>query len=422
MNLYMKHLSKYNYDIRKSKDARWIDQKCTFDVICIVADCILEFCKNNDEFTVSDIWHSEYARLNVISIFSKPDTENTTVKNEYDKYFSQPIKLLAYSKILSYRKSKNKFTYWINDYELLTQIALKPMNALLFLNEYIQKVLKDSEIINFFDNFLNKQDVNSFKILKDNFIKFTIENTKINTNVEASRIFTKILNPLAFWQAKKGTEKGLLSKNNITLNDIQYNRFNFKDKVNKKDKNVSRQEFSLICEQLNNIFLDNYSLNKAKKFLRKYNELFNNNKSEIKQQSEIVDATQVHHIFPVSRFPIIRNYLENLICLTPNQHYSYAHPSNNTWLVDNDFQYICLLAKTIQIYESIVIRKDNFYSFEDFIFVLNTGLKTSVFNEIKILDFTELINKIDLLYLKYIENNKYSELIQLNKLKLISEL
>ena len=68
MEIFIKFLNKFDYDIRKTGDARWIDQKCTYDVVSIVADCILEYIGNNynSEFTVSDIWHSDYARENVI--------------------------------------------------------------------------------------------------------------------------------------------------------------------------------------------------------------------------------------------------------------------------------------------------------------------------------------------------------------------
>ena len=33
----------HDYDIRKTGNARWIDQKCTPDVLCIIADCIFEY-------------------------------------------------------------------------------------------------------------------------------------------------------------------------------------------------------------------------------------------------------------------------------------------------------------------------------------------------------------------------------------------
>ena len=92
MSIYEEFLNLHDYDIRKWQDARWIDQKCTYDVLSIIADCIIEYIDNGNysEFTVSDIWHSKYARENVISIFSKPDPELKSA-NEYDKYFGQPV-------------------------------------------------------------------------------------------------------------------------------------------------------------------------------------------------------------------------------------------------------------------------------------------------------------------------------------------
>ena len=51
-------LEKHEYDIRKSHNGRWIDQKCAVDVVMLVADCILEYHRKitNQGFTVSDIW------------------------------------------------------------------------------------------------------------------------------------------------------------------------------------------------------------------------------------------------------------------------------------------------------------------------------------------------------------------------------
>lgn len=107
MGIYEDFLNQYDYDVRKTGDARWIDQKCTYDVVSIIADCINEYVDTTqvEEFTVADIWHSNYARENVAAIFSKPDPELKS-GNEYDKYFGQPIKLLGYSKILKVRKEK----------------------------------------------------------------------------------------------------------------------------------------------------------------------------------------------------------------------------------------------------------------------------------------------------------------------------
>ena len=36
-----KFLDEHDYDIRKTHNGRWIDQKCTMDVVCLVSDCIV---------------------------------------------------------------------------------------------------------------------------------------------------------------------------------------------------------------------------------------------------------------------------------------------------------------------------------------------------------------------------------------------
>ncbi len=418
MEIFIKFLNKFDYDIRKTGDARWIDQKCTYDVVSIVADCILEYIGNNynSEFTVSDIWHSDYARENVIEIFSKPDPESKA-GNEYDKYFGQPIKLLSYSKILTIRKEKNRYYYSVNNKEVLEKIALRPTNALNFLYEYILKVLKDSDLLDDFGNFFKIQTKDAYKKLREKFIKFTIDNTKINGETECGRIFTKVINPLAFKLKKLGTEKGRISKYTITLNDLQYNRSNWRDELIGKEKSITRLEYSSTTKQLQTTAMANYTINKAKKAVRKFNDLIYNGKSEIFQINEEISATQVHHIFPLADYPNIADFLENLIVLTPNQHYLMAHPNNNTQYIDRDFQYICLIAKASKIYIDLTsTSSDNFYNFDDYKFVLNTGLNTNEFSSVEYLDFATIMRKIDYFYNNHIENNKYNFLIDQNKL------
>lgn len=386
-------LSSYNYDIRITRNARWIDQKCTCDVLSIIADCILEYTNydTNVEFSISDIWHSEYANQNVVAIFSKPNTDSKSARNEYDKFFSQPINLFAYSGILMFlRKQGTTNIFKINNLELLEFIAMRETNALTFLILYIEKVLLDSGIYELFQNFLEKQDKESFRYLKDNFTDFTIQNTAINQSVECGRIFTKILNPLAFKHHKQGTRKGHLSKTIITLDELKYNRINWYDEYNNKDKILTRQEY----EQINCALQANahYNIQKAKKIVRRYNDKYNKGLSEVRQENENVPATQIHHIFPASEFPIISNFIENLIALTPNQHFSYAHPNNQTRYIDKDFQYTCLLAKTNTIRND----RTQTYEFNAYKFVLNTGLNTNEFEAI--FDFATLITKIDYFY------------------------
>ncbi|GAA8810029.1 hypothetical protein DUHN30_04510 [Helicobacter pylori] len=381
-----------DYDIRKTQNARWIDQKCTPDVLSIVADCILEFTQYSikKSFSVKDIWNNPYTNENVKMIFSKPDLNSNFSKHEYDKFFSQPIKLLAYSGILFETKTSNRNIHTIQNIELLEYLMQRETNALRFLILYIQKVLTDSGIYPLFDNFLQKQDTESFKQLKDGFTHFTINNTAINNATECFRIFTKIINPLAFYYGKQGTRKGFLSNTIITKDELNYNRINWRDIG--KNKNTTRQEHELISYSI--VANSNYLISKAKKVVKQYNDNFNHSFSEVKG-NEIVQATQIHHIFPIQDFPLIADYIENLIALTPNQHFVYAHPNNQTRLIDKDFQHICLLAKTNTIFNDT----QGVYDLEHYIFVLNMGLKTTIFSQVN--NKWELLRAIDAFYFDF---------------------
>ena len=52
-----------DYDLRKSHNGRWIDQKCTPDVVWSISDFVLDYVDNvKQQFTVKDIWQSDYAK------------------------------------------------------------------------------------------------------------------------------------------------------------------------------------------------------------------------------------------------------------------------------------------------------------------------------------------------------------------------
>ena len=88
--------SRFDFDVRKSKDARFMDQKVTPDVLCIMADCVLNYTADHDiEFTKDDIWNDSYFNKNVKAIFNKPAANNITTRYEFDKFTSQPLRTLA---------------------------------------------------------------------------------------------------------------------------------------------------------------------------------------------------------------------------------------------------------------------------------------------------------------------------------------
>ncbi|MFR5123296.1 MAG: hypothetical protein ACLU9P_08450 [[Ruminococcus] torques] len=73
-NLVSRFLEERNYDVRISGNGRWIDQKCAFDAVCFVADCIMDYIQSggSQPFQSPNIWKSEYAITNVQNIFANP--------------------------------------------------------------------------------------------------------------------------------------------------------------------------------------------------------------------------------------------------------------------------------------------------------------------------------------------------------------
>lgn len=395
-------LSDKDYDIRKSHNARWIDQKCTADVLTIIADCIANYVavNGNDYFTSMDIWHNSYTVENVENIFKKPNPDETKARNEYDKFFQQPMELLAYSGVLEKGKRKTRNFYRVANEELLDYISLRDRNALTFLQCYIAKVLTDSGISVKFDKFFENTTKDNFDSLKIEFEDFIIANTPINGKTECRRIFTKVINPLAFLHGTEGTERGHLSKHKITYDMLMYNRDNFRDVYSDKPKEMTRSEYESSAGLKINRNLTKYMSAKAKRIVRVYNDQFRKGITEVLSDEHHVNdlATNIHHIFPESDYPTICYYLENLIALTPTQHFNYAHPNGNTQVINKDYQHLCLLAKIATIREDLEEHEDPIYSFDKFKYVLLVGLEKESVVNIEYGDYDGLVTAINIAY------------------------
>ena len=91
------YLSQFNdFDIRLTHDARYVDQKCTPDIVCFIADCILNTSCATKTFTINDLWDERFFIDNCRVIFGKPSPADPSARNEYNKVLCQPLKLLAY--------------------------------------------------------------------------------------------------------------------------------------------------------------------------------------------------------------------------------------------------------------------------------------------------------------------------------------
>ncbi|MFV9550260.1 hypothetical protein [Algibacter sp. PT7-4] len=335
---------------------------------------MLEFLGDDTEkeFTKNDIWHSDYASEIIPSTFNKPALNEPKAKKEYNKFFNQPLRALAYGKVLELEKRGTTNYFKVLRIDILNFIASRERNAIIYLNKYLQKIIADSSLTPAFDDFFEKQNKNSLNNLRHTLHTFLIDNTGINRPDEPPRIYNKIINILAFNKKVKGTIKGSISKIILPIEEIRYNRVNWRDVG--KDKSITRQEFSKLLEKESDLTgFYKYSVQKAKKFVRKLHQF-----SEI-HRFEQYPGLQAHHIFMESEFPQIADSPENIIVLTPNQHFYRAHPNNKTSVIDKKYQTICLISKLDSI--EINNRAGQIdYSLEEFVNVLNVGFETDYFN------------------------------------------
>lgn len=364
-----KHLAGFDFDIRKSGNARFMDQKVTPDVLSFISDCILILTSSAEtvEFTVKDIWNLQYFAKLVQQVFSKPMPSDATAVHEYDKFIGQPIKTLEYARVLSVDRSGRSARYKIHKKDILQYIASNSRNSFTFLSLYLDKVMRDSgfyaEIAHYEDLYRRGSlDVGSFRDLKRKFQKLIIGNTKITGTTEVNRIFPKILNIFAVEKCMPGAESGRMSEHPFYYQDLMYNRINFRD----KDKKKSITRTSAAGETP----VDSTGAYADQRLKNQINDM--HAASEVRDSLGKGPADHIHHIFPRSEFPELRPYPENLIKLTASQHLSKAHPGGDTHVVDREYQKVCLISKSFSV-ENALKRHQYFYRKESLINVINVG-------------------------------------------------
>jgi len=281
------HFDEFDLDLRKSGGGRFMDQKVTPDVLSIVADCVVNYVDSQSdravEFTAKDIWNFDYSNQNVKSIFNKPDVLNESAKGEYNKFFQQPLKTLSYAQVLKCEKRGNTNFFSVREYSLLRYISIKEKNSLEFIVFYLEKVLKDSDLWPLFADFFSHNNKEKFTILKKGFEDYIIEYTAITKRTEPRRIFTKIINPLAYHQNTRG---GSLSSDIIGYDELMYNRKNWRDTVKKRGE--TREEYEARAkEETENtkIAYIKYTVQKAKNIVKKYHYPNNSRQRHVKREN-----------------------------------------------------------------------------------------------------------------------------------------
>ncbi len=374
LEIFTKFFDNRDLDIRKKgNNPRFLDQKCTPDVISFIADCICQIGKTT--FDRNDIWKNEYFVKNASFIFGKPSPRNQAANHEYDKLILQPLDLFSYAGVLSKQKIGIKNSFSIQDRKILEHIARNEKDSFLFLFCYLDKFVKDSGFRETLARFLQQQDKASFNELKKKFIQFMLAYSNIGSRqsknggeVEIRRIFPKFLNIFAVYEQKKGSIHGHISDGIFLMSDLMYNRVNFRDIS--KLKNITRSEQEQIKHSKPNKYRD-FQTQKAMKWMKRYHPY-----SEV--HDKLYGPTDcIHHIFPKSEFPEISYYIENLIALTSGQHTTLAHPHGNTKEIDKMYQKMCLKSKEHTI-QAELQKAETQYSLPDFIFVLTKGFRQKI--------------------------------------------
>ncbi len=369
-----KHLDTYDdYDIRKNHNGRFVDQKCTPDIVCFIADSILNTDCATKDFTVNDLWKTQFFIENTRIIFHKPYADNKSARHEYDKVLAQPLKLLAYAHVLELVNTQHRLAFRVNNLKILEYIASRERNAFNFLHIFFQKVVSESGIERFFKEYnenckksTKRSEICAAKnTLYDKYHRFIRANTPTASKLDTTRMLHKLLNVYSYAEMIPGSNGKLQD-----WGDLMYNKVNWRDIPSRKEKNKTRQEAAAQeRDKINANFYIEYQVNKAIRNVRRHQ----GDSSEVHDELALGIATEIHHIFPKSQFPMISTYYENLILLTSSQHRQKAHPKGNTQMVDKDYQLTCLMSKSRTI-EASLNNGDNFYRKEAFVYVINSGL------------------------------------------------
>lgn len=359
------YLDQFDLDIRKSHDARYVDQKCTPDIVCFMADCVLNMVATKPVFVIKDVWETQYFIQNSRVIFNKPWANDKKAFNEYNKVLSQPLKLLAYAHVLNVEKVNRSLTFSVVNEDLLDYISRKDRNAYNFLYCYFMKVMSDSDFLKYFEEYARscvENPVAARDEIYERYYRLINGNTQSHSRLDIRRMFHKVFNVYAAEHHLHGSNRKI-----TYYSDLMYNKKNWRDMD--KDKTVTRQE-AMSPEKIERQEVINaYYVQKAIALIRKIQPV-----SEVNDTWGNGEATQVHHIFPKATFPQIAHYVENLILLTATQHNTKAHPNNKTQQINKDYQLVCLLAKADTIETSLRLVGERYYRKESFVYVINTGL------------------------------------------------
>lgn len=199
-NVINEYLSQFDLDIRKSNNARFVDQKCTPDIVCFMADCVMNMVATKPIFVINDVWETQYFIQNTRVIFNKPWANDRKAYNEYNKVLSQPLKLLAYAHILNVEMVDGALTFSVANENLLDYISRKDRNAYNFLYCYFMKVMSDSGFMKYFEEYAKDSVVDPVAArdeIYERYYRLINGNTPSHSQLDIRRMFHKVFNVYA---------------------------------------------------------------------------------------------------------------------------------------------------------------------------------------------------------------------------------
>ncbi|WP_257162686.1 hypothetical protein [Corynebacterium cystitidis] len=354
---------------------RWMDQKVTYDNCYVIAQAIdIAFPQNSTTFTASDLLKDKALNHSVTTWYGKPSMSDVSASNEYDKFIGQMLSMMTFAGILKRTKSGRGYIYQVNDRQLLREMSSTEIQSLNLLTDYLEACLTVfgwwHNVETYLESEQSKEDMST---LKEKFVLLGVNTLDLgkrggkNPEVEAARIFAKVINPIALRYGAHGVERGYVMRAVPSRNELTYNRPNFRDVASKKPRKLTRKVYDAQLEAEAQKYPDQANVSSMMRKVRNYHA----GVSEVFTLS-CQKATHIHHMFPQSRFPKLRDTLENLIALTPGQHLGEAHPNGNTHDLCPIFQKAALHYKL----ESVIRSEecgDGMYSMENFARVLEIG-------------------------------------------------
>ncbi len=346
------------------------EQKITPDLIWCVAHVVRELVAQDPQrtFTDKDVRESPVFNALMQDYFSKAPQEGA--ENEYNKLSSYQLGVLVFAGVLTQVGMRPK-TYQVVQREILEYVAVNDFNARSFLCAYTIKFIADNGLSPVFESYQQTPSQDTYQRAKEAYWQWAQVNTAVkgNDRRHTYRVFNKIFNVFCYAHRIPGEDASNVVPGPCPYAFLIYNRENFRDKDMPTGMTRERYQQEVLAGFEQDGVVETL-LQKVKNAM----------KVRYHHDSEIKDPTlgylpgagvHVHHILPQHSYSQFSLTKENLICLTPGQHYSFAHVAGNTRTINPDFQQICLKTKFAHIKESLQAGED-FYDLREFAKVLTT--------------------------------------------------